>query len=87
MIHATIDLYLFSHKKMKSFHPHMLRPPEVLNRATKRKPSVPCKVDDVTRIPERIKPVGKFRTSMRGGKYKFRVRKRKKKLSQCCSIQ
>eukprot|EP00105_Crassostrea_gigas_P044080 XP_019928228.1 PREDICTED: putative Ras-related protein RABA4e [Crassostrea gigas] len=72
---------------MKSFHPHMLRPPEVLDRATKRKPSVPCKVDDVTRIPERIKPVGKFRTSMRGGKYKFRVRKRKKKLSQCCSIQ
>lgn len=72
---------------MKSFHPHMLRPPEVLDRATKRKPNVPCKVDDVTRIPERIKPVGKFRTSMRGGKYKFRVRKRKKKLSQCCSIQ
>ncbi|XP_048735143.1 uncharacterized protein LOC125650700 isoform X2 [Ostrea edulis] len=72
---------------MKSYHPHMLRPPEILERVTKRKSSVTCKVENVTRIPERFKPVGQLRTSMRGGKYKFRVRKRKKKRAQCCTIQ
>ncbi|XP_061194711.1 uncharacterized protein LOC133202850 [Saccostrea echinata] len=69
---------------MKSYHPHMLRPPEVL---AVKKSALPYKVENVTRIPEKFKPVGQLRTSMRGGKYKFRVRKRKKKYAQCCSVQ
>ncbi|KAK3094903.1 hypothetical protein FSP39_007700 [Pinctada imbricata] len=87
-------------KLMKSYHPKMIRPPEILEKTIKtrspslsKRKSAKCVIDlagdRVIYIPEKTLPVGKHRHSFRKGNYKFSVRKKKKNQKfqcQCCAI-